>query len=386
MAILNAGALLPFDNLDFPLGFLGYITLTERRSDFVSGDFRFLGFPEAGAELSGARFRYDDGGALTAGTVTGLRFTILGETGFTLRDLSISVSRLTEIVFAGDDPGWAAILAGNDLLVGSPFDDHLRGYGGDDRLQGGPGNDVLEGGGGFDRAVVTTDGAPDDLALIVWNGVAATVPVPGRVAFGLSTDKLLGMEAVEYQRGDGSVLAVTPIGADNFSPLQYLASYDDLADVFGTNLGAAFDHFIYFGIGEGRRPSFDATAYLAANTDVLAALGQDRTVATQHYLDHGRFEGRAVSFDGLQYVASHPDLIRAFGPDAAAGTGHFVAAGFREGRAPDSFDAAQYLANYSDLRAVFGSDQQAATLHFITNGFAEGRNDDRPGAQGDFLL
>ena len=386
MAILTAGSLVPFDNLDYSFGFLEFITFTQRQSDLVRGDFRFLGVPEAGADLFGQGFRYDSNGALTGGTVTGLRFTFFGETGFSLRELSVSVPRLTEIVFAGDDPGWAAILNGNDLVVGSPFDDRLRGYAGDDRLMGGPGNDVLEGGGGVDRAVVTADGGPAELALFVWNGVAATVPVPGGAALAQGVDKLLGVEAVEYQRSDGSVIATAAIGADTFSPLQYLASYGDLADAFGTDQAAAFDHYVYAGIGEGRRPGFDATAYLAANTDVLAALGPDATAATLHYLAHGRFEGRAVSFDGLQYIASHADLIRVFGPDAAAGTAHFVAAGFREGRSPDSFDAARYLANNPDLRAVFGSDEAAATRHFITFGFAEGRSDDPPAAPADFLL
>ncbi len=288
--------------------------------------------------------------------------------------------------FAADEAGWAAVLAGDDTIIGSPFDDHLRGYGGDDRLTGGPGNDILDGGGGFDRAVVVGDGPPGDTMVVVWNGLAATVPAAGKAGAIAGVDKLVGIEAVLFQRADGSVVATQAIAGDNFAPLQYLASYGDLADAFGTNAAAGFDHYIYSGVAEGRRPSFDPTAYLAANPDVLAAFGADRDAAAAHFITNGRFEGRATVFDGLQYIASHGDLIVAFGPDAAAGTAHFVAAGFAEGRAADSFDAAQYLANHADLRAAFGSDETAATLHFITNGFAEGRTDDRPAAAGDFLL
>ncbi len=41
-------------------------------------------------------------------------------------------------------------LAGNDTIVGSPYDDILRGFAGNDQLDGGEGNDTLDGGKGLD--------------------------------------------------------------------------------------------------------------------------------------------------------------------------------------------------------------------------------------------
>ncbi len=40
MAVLTAGSLVPFDNLDVPLALLRFITFTEREPGRVVGDFR----------------------------------------------------------------------------------------------------------------------------------------------------------------------------------------------------------------------------------------------------------------------------------------------------------------------------------------------------------
>lgn len=121
----------------------------------------------------------------------------------------------------------------------------------------------------------------------------------------------------------------------DFNPLEYIASYSDLSNVFGAN----------------------------------AAAGQ------AHFNVSGSNEGRDVTFNGLEYIASNFDLIFAFGTNANAGASHYINFGRFEGRSSDSFDARQYLENYADLRSVFGDDTQAATRHYITNGVFEGRTD-----------
>ena len=72
------------------------------------------------------------------------------------------------------------MLAGNDLLIGSQFDDVLYGYGGNDTLRSGSGNDRMDGGGGaHDRASYENSSQSvqatlnvDEWAYVVQGGVA----------------------------------------------------------------------------------------------------------------------------------------------------------------------------------------------------------------------
>jgi len=74
----------------------------------------------------------------------------------------------------------------------------------------------------------------------------------------------------------------------------YLASYNDLMDAFGSDAGRASSHYQEFGQKEGRsQDNFDEAAYLAANPDV-AADPYYKQNAAQHYVEHGRSEGRAL--------------------------------------------------------------------------------------------
>jgi Ca2+-binding RTX toxin-like protein len=121
----------------------------------------------------------------------------------------------------------------------------------------------------------------------------------------------------------------------------------------------------------------DPLSYLAGYDDLIQVLGTDTRAALKHFERYGRSEGRdSDCFDALQYIASHDDLIEAYGANAKAGAIHFISHGFAEGRSRDDFDAGQYLANYADLQAAFGDDEELATQHYITKGYAEGRNDD----------
>ena len=120
-------------------------------------------------------------------------------------------------------------------------------------------------------------------------------------------DKHSSVERLGYL-GDSSVLQV---GADNFKPLDYIASYGDLMNALGANPQAGFDHFIYAGAYEGRSTSFSGFEYLASNPDLEAAFGTSGdAAAAAHYITNGRFEGRQVTFDGLAYIASYKDLSK----------------------------------------------------------------------------
>jgi len=165
-----------------------------------------------------------------------------------------------------------------------------------------------------------------------------------------------------------------------FDAQAYLASYPDLQAAFGSDRDAAVEHWLTFGIDEGRTgaPWFDAAHYLAIHPDVAAAYGAGNyRGALEHFLDFGLAEGRASStvFDVRYYLSQYPDLASAFGDDYAAALDHFLNFGLSEGRrASPSFDVAAYVNRYPDLQAAFGTNYRAALQHWFAHGMREGRN------------
>ena len=89
----------------------------------------------------------------------------------------------------------------------------------------------------------------------------------------------------------------------NFEADQYLASQTDLLDAFSNlpydeALNAANQHYIEFGIAEGRVTNiFEADQYLASHSDLLDAFSnlpynEALNAANQHYIEFGIEEGR----------------------------------------------------------------------------------------------
>lgn len=141
--------------------------------------------------------------------------------------------------------------------------------------------------------------------------------------------------------------------------------------------------------------AFDARYYADTYPDLQAAFGYDADALLQHYLTFGLQEGRTASpvFDVHYYQAMYPDLQAAFGSDLSAYVRHFAAYGMREGRSGNgTFDISGYMSRYPDLQAAFGGDTQAYYLHYISNGYYEGRDagpiaepapSDEPAANGE---
>jgi hypothetical protein len=113
--------------------------------------------------------------------------------------------------------------------------------------------------------------------------------------------------------------------------------------------------------------------YIASYPDLIDAYGTDTHAATVHYIETGFANHEAPTFNALQYIASYPDLIEAFGTDTDAATSHYIQTGFDEGRTA-TFDAFFYLAKYPDLRVAFNNVENLALDHYITTGFSEGRS------------
>ena len=79
-----------------------------------------------------------------------------------------------------------------------------------------------------------------------------------------------------------------------FDATYYANKYSDLKAAFGTDATKLYQHFITYGIYEGRQgcAAFSARHYLEKYSDLKNAYGNDYAKAIQHYLTHGYNEGR----------------------------------------------------------------------------------------------
>ena len=172
---------------------------------------------------------------------------------------------------------------------------------------------------------------------------------------------------------------------NSFSPEAYLVRYIDLANAFGTDYNAAWEHYLNDGVSEGRShsESFSIDDYLLLNPDVAAAFGSDKKAALEHWFNYGINEGRQAfvplvtwpsGFSPEDYLARYADLAAAFGADYNKAWEHYLNYGVTEGRTHNvSFSIDDYLSLNGDLAAAFGSDKKAALEHWFNSGINEGR-------------
>eukprot|EP01084_Bolivina_argentea_P239078 401787_1 len=128
----------------------------------------------------------------------------------------------------------------------------------------------------------------------------------------------------------------------------YLARYPNLRAAYGSDFGAAEQHYLIFGINEGRYCKCDAhdscnwDCYLNNNVDLKNSFGDKNTgqmLAAKHYLDGGINEGRNCRCN-----------------------------------TNDNCNWSCYLNNYVDLNNAFGGQQALAAQHYSQFGKAENRN------------
>lgn len=77
----------------------------------------------------------------------------------------------------------------------------------------------------------------------------------------------------------------------------YYSTYSDLRAVIGNDPKALLDHFVSFGMKEGRRGNaeFDVKAYIENNPDLVQLLGtEDYESYYLHYISTGKNEGRSA--------------------------------------------------------------------------------------------
>ena len=152
----------------------------------------------------------------------------------------------------------------------------------------------------------------------------------------------------------------------------YLASYGDLIHAFGANPQAGFDHYIDYGLNEGRSTHlFDPVEYLASYQCVLIqAFGLNTAAAEQHYVQYGFNEGRSTHlFDPVEYLASYGDLIQAFGliPQPQSSTTSSTASTKDARRLEDAIEHCIRC----ELIAAFGDNPGAGATHYVQYGFFE---------------
>lgn len=187
----------------------------------------------------------------------------------------------------------------------------------------------------------------------------------------------------------------------------YVANNQDVYRAYGNDKKAVFNHFITFGMKEGRKASenFNVNIYKNNYNDLRKAYGNDLKKYYIHYITFGKKEGRNAKaaianktsnveqpsdtsspvnsnvgidysdvYDYDYYVANNQDVYRAYGDDKEAVLNHFIVFGMKEGRrAKEDFNVYVYKNNYSDLRNAYGNDLKSYYIHYIMFGKKEGR-------------
>lgn len=181
-----------------------------------------------------------------------------------------------------------------------------------------------------------------------------------------------------------------------FDAAYYANRYPDLKAAFGNDESALLQHFIQYGMAEGRQGSsrFDVYSYKNLYPDLRVAFGNNLKSYYMHYISSGKAEGRKATgvntlqnpittYNGIDYSAvydynyylkKYSDLAKIYTNDDIGLLAHFVNCGMGEGRqAKASFDVFSYRNQYQDLRVAFGNNLKSYYMHYISNGKAEGR-------------
>ena len=169
--------------------------------------------------------------------------------------------------------------------------------------------------------------------------------------------------------------------SDWFDADYYLSQNADVSAAVQSGQTTAIAHFLLFGHRENRDPSefFDASDYLLKNPDVQAAVDAGLIdSAFEHYLESGAEEGRqsGLLFNESFYLAQNSDVAAAVQKgDFALGLYHFLSFGQHEGRDPSAaFDQSAYLDRYGDVAAAIAGGVLASGFeHYVMHGRAEGR-------------
>jgi len=127
------------------------------------------------------------------------------------------------------------------------------------------------------------------------------------------------------------------IFSEDFDPVYYLINNPDVEKVYGrNNFQGAREHWIKFGIKEGRRGAmwYDTIFYLNNYSDLKNVFKSNYEAARIHWINNGITEGRKGSnvFSISSYLNKYPDLKNAFGSNYKNAFVHWLRFGIWEGR------------------------------------------------------
>jgi hypothetical protein len=156
-----------------------------------------------------------------------------------------------------------------------------------------------------------------------------------------------------------STLGVSASGLkDVFDAEYYAEQYPDLKEAFGDDEKALYNHFLKYGLKEGRNmsPILDVVAYREAYGDLDAAFGDNWDAYVEHFLTFGAYEKRdeVVLFNPVEYAAAYSDISAAFGNDLKAITNHYKTNGRSENRTEGTSEG------YSSIAAKVEAEEKAA--------------------------
>ena len=82
-----------------------------------------------------------------------------------------------------------------------------------------------------------------------------------------------------------------------FNAAYYAAKHSDVKNVYGDDAQGLYDHFLTYGIKEGRQasPIFSVSHYLSQNSDLKSAYGTDNEKALTHFINTGSNEARITA-------------------------------------------------------------------------------------------
>lgn len=175
----------------------------------------------------------------------------------------------------------------------------------------------------------------------------------------------------------------------------YLEHNADVKDIYGDSPDKILQHFVEFGMNEGRQGNseFNVTSYRNKYQDLRLSFEKDMKAYYLHYIFSGKQEGRTATgkvelipitiyngvdysaiYDFSFYVDRYGDLKDECEDNDVAAIRHFVNFGMTEGRqASANFSVKVYKNRYPDLRSSFGNDLKAYYLHYLSDGIREER-------------
>ena len=149
-----------------------------------------------------------------------------------------------------------------------------------------------------------------------------------------------------------------------FNPEYYSEHNKDVVNAFGNTTEALLNHFVTYGMNEGRQGSeeFSVEAYKYNNPDLVNVFGNDTRTYYIHYIKYGKAEGRKAT-------GSTGNGGNSGGNQGGTAAGNYVVDGVDYSAV---FNADYYYNNHKDVANAFGKDAQALFNHFMEHGIYEG--------------